>query len=318
MSSRDLDRGMGLVVRKLRIDQLTAEIAGVLAEHGVATIVLKGPVLAAWLYPGEVRAYVDADLLVAPGEWANAGRLLEQIGFRAHPRWLAATQFSETHAKPLRRGGESVDLHRALPGLDGDPQAIWDSLRMRSQRQLVAGELLSVPDRDAVLLHIALHAANHAGQPRHRVFEDLRRAIATASESHWRRALELARAYQGVPAFATGLRLVPEGQNLLRGLGLCETRSLRYELRGQGGYLAEELGSLLWSNGPVLHKLRTATHELFPQTRYMRHWSALARRGRYGLVAAYLWRPLWAIGQMPGAARTVWRVAHATKRRDRT
>jgi hypothetical protein len=37
------------------IDALTAEVAGAFDREGIETLVLKGPVLARWLYPGEVR-----------------------------------------------------------------------------------------------------------------------------------------------------------------------------------------------------------------------------------------------------------------------
>jgi len=306
------------VVHKLRIDHLTAETAGMLAERHIETIVLKGPGLAAWLYPDEARIYSDADLLVAPNNWERAGRVLERAGFSADPRWIPATQFSETHAKPFQRDGLSVDLHRALPGLDGDPQAVWDSLHARAHRQQIAGAQLKVPDRDALLLHIALHAAHHAGEPGFKAFEDLRRAIATADESQWRQTLDLARAHDGVPAFATGLRLMPEGHDLVRRLGLCQTRSLRHELRGQGDVMAEELGSLLLSERPAAERLRTVMQELFPRPEYMRHWSVLARRGRLGLAGAYAWRPLWTIAQLPSAARTVWRVTRTATRTEDT
>jgi hypothetical protein len=315
---QDLDWHKRQVIHRLRIDHLIAEIANMLAEHRIETIVLKGPALAAWLYPDEARVYSDADLLVAPNDWERADRLLERAGFSVDPRWIPATQFSETHAKPFQRDRLSVDLHRALPGLDGNPQAVWDSLRVHAELQQIAGVQLKVPDRGALLLHIALHAAHHAGEPGFKVFDDLRRAIATADESQWQQAFQLAQAHDGVPAFATGLRLAPEAHGLMLRFGLGGTRSLRHELRGQGGVIAEELGSLLLSERPTMERLRTVMHELFPRPTYMRHWSTLARRGRLGLVAAYAWRPLWTIAQLPSATRTVWRVARTATRTEDT
>jgi hypothetical protein len=64
-----------------------------------------------------------------------------------------------------------------------------------------------VPDRDTVLLHVVLHAAHHANLVDGKPLEDLRRALALVEESEWSGALALARAYQGIAAFAAGLRL---------------------------------------------------------------------------------------------------------------
>jgi hypothetical protein len=63
------------------IDALTAEVAGALNSDGIETLVLKGPVLAKWLYPEEVRAYSDSDLLVATGSHAHAVEVLERARF---------------------------------------------------------------------------------------------------------------------------------------------------------------------------------------------------------------------------------------------
>ncbi len=63
---------------------LTAEVASAFASEGIGTVVLKGPVLARWLYPGEVRPYVDADLMVAPDDRARTVSVLKRLGFAEH------------------------------------------------------------------------------------------------------------------------------------------------------------------------------------------------------------------------------------------
>ena len=55
-----------LAVRNLAIDRLAAEVAAAFAAEGIESMVLKGPVLAEWLYQAEIRPYGDADLLVPP------------------------------------------------------------------------------------------------------------------------------------------------------------------------------------------------------------------------------------------------------------
>lgn len=291
------------------IDVLTAEVASAFADEGISTVVLKGPVLARWLYPDEVRPYGDSDLLVAPENRARAVGVLERLGFVEYCPWMPSPACLDPGGTPFsRRSGGMVDLHCQLQGLDGDADAIWGCFAASAERQMIGGVELSVPGRDAVLLHLALHAAQHAYQVDGKPLEDLRRALACVEESKWSSALELARAHQGVPAFAAGLRLLPEGEDLARRLDLGEVRSLRRELRLEDNVIAEELYALLSADVGIRRKLAIAASDVFPAPDYMRWWSLLARHGKLGLVGAYVWRAIWVIGEAPGALHTLWRV----------
>jgi Uncharacterised nucleotidyltransferase len=304
MISPNADPSFRLMRRKVMLDHLAAEIAGAFGADGIETIVLKGPVLAQWLYPGELRQYCDSDLMVAPERWAQAAEVLERMGFRS---WVLRPLFVDPGGTDFRRGEDVVDLHHAIPGLFGDPSAIWASVRTRSERQLIGGAELCVPDRTTVLMHVALHAGHHANLVGYKPFEDLRRAIACTNEQQWQQALDLAREYDGIAAFTTGLELLPEGRKLARRLELAEVRLFRYRLRLQDNLVAEEVTAMFSPDVNMWRKLTTVASEIFPQAEYMRWWSPLARRGRSGLAIAYVWRPLWAIGQLPGALRAIWR-----------
>jgi hypothetical protein len=311
MSAQGLDPGFHLVVRKLLIDRLTVEIAGAFQTEGIETLVLKGPALAEWLYPGEVRTYCDSDLMVAPENRPLAVSVLERLGFRS---WVLSPLSVDPGGTAFQRGHDMVDLHCVLPGLDGDPGMIWASFLASSERQVIGAAELRVPDRATLLLHVCLHAAHHANFVECKPFEDLRRAFACTETQQWMQALELAHAYEGMTAFAVGLRLLPEGRDLAKRLGLAEVSSFRYRLRREDNAIAEEISALLLTKVGVRQKLATVLGELFPQPEYMRGWSPMARRGRLGLAAAYLWRPLWAVEQVPGAIRTLWRVRQKTGR----
>jgi Uncharacterised nucleotidyltransferase len=294
------------------IDALAAEVAGTFGREGIETLVLKGPVLAKWLYPGEVRPYVDCDLMVAPENRTRAVGVLERLGFAKHCPWMPTPLSLDPGGTAFnRRGGGMVDLHCRLPGLDGDPDAIWGCLAASAERQVIGGVELRVPDRDTVLLHVVLHAAHHANLADSKPLEDLRRALARAEESRWSGALELARAHRGVPAFAAGLRLLPEGEDLARSLHLGEVRSLQHEIRREDNVIAEELYALLSADVGIGRKLAIAASDVFPRPDYLRWWSPLARRGKLGLAGAYLWRAIWVIGQAPGAIHTLWRIQRA-------
>jgi hypothetical protein len=311
MTTECLERYSQLA-RNFAVDALTAEVAGAFGRQGIETLVLKGPVLAKWLYPGEVRPYVDCDLMVAPENRARAVRVLERLGFAEHLPWMPTPLSLDPGGTAFNRPGEGmVDLHCQLPGLDGDPGAIWGRLTGSAEQLVIAGVELRVPDRDAVLLHVALHAAHHANLVDSKPLNDLRRALARVDESQWSSALELARAYRGVPAFAAGLRLVPEGEDLAGRLDLGEVWSLQHEIRREDNVIAEELYALLCADAGIGHKLAIAASDIFPRPDYMRWWSPLARHGNLGLACAYLWRTIWVIAQAPRAIHTLWRVRRA-------
>jgi Uncharacterised nucleotidyltransferase len=302
-----LEEGFREVERKLAVDRLSVEIVTAFAGCGIETLLLKGPVLGEWLYPGEVRPYCDSDLMVAPGDRARAIRVLERLGFREYRPWMPSPLSLDAGGTAYERGGDKVDLHCVLPGLDGKPSVIRSSLLAHSEHYVLDGAQLRVPDRDVLLLHVCLHAAHHANYMECKPFEDLRRAIAGATDEQWNRSLELARAYGGVAAFAAGLQVVPEGRPLARRLGIEDVRSHRFGLRREDNVIAEEIRALFSTQASLRQKLATVISELFPRSQYMRWWSPLARRGRLGLVAAYAWRPLWAVGQLPSAAAALWR-----------
>jgi hypothetical protein len=310
--STERDEGYRHRARNFVIDVLTAEVASAFTGEGIDTIVLKGPVLARWLYLSEVRPYGDSDLMVAPENRARAVSVLKRLGFAEHCAWMPTPLSLDPGGTAFNRpDGGIVDLHCQLPGLDGDPDAIWGRLAASAERMVIAGVELRVPDRDMVLLHVVLHAAHHANVVDGKPLEDLRRALALVEETEWSRALELAQTYGGVPAFAAGLRLLPESRDLARRLDLDQVQSLQHEIRRENNVIAEELYALLSADVGFGRKLAIAASDLFPRPDYMRWWSPLARRGRLGLAASYLWRVIWVVGQAPRAIRTVWRVRRA-------
>lgn len=174
------------LARNFAVDAHTAEVAGAFGCDGIETLVLKGPVLAKWLYQGEVRPYSDSDLIVAPKDWGRAVGVLERLGFVEDRPWMPSPACVDSEGTPFSRDGRMVDLHCQLQGLEGDPDAIWGCLVASADRQMIAGVELRVPDRDAVLLHVVLHAAQHAYQVDGKPLEDLRRALACVEESNGR------------------------------------------------------------------------------------------------------------------------------------
>jgi hypothetical protein len=314
MSAEDTDRVFRLLaVRNLAIDRLAAEVATAFATAGIEALVLKGPVLAAWLYPGEVRPYGDADLLVAPGDWVGAVAVLRRLGFSdhlgpmAHPRMesFASTAFLRGEHKE-----DNLDLHCTLHGLGADPARIWRAFADGAEALAIGGTELRVPGRAALALHVGLHAAHHA---KGKALEDLRRAIAAAGEDVWQGALELARELEGTPTFASGLRLIPEGAELARRLGIDDSvRSTRHDIRFEQVPMAEGIDALLQPGIGIKQRVLTVAVEFFPRPEFMRWWTPLARRGPLGLALSYPWRWLKLLTHAPRGLLAVRRA-----RRDR-
>ena len=208
-----------------------------------------------------------------------------------------------------------VDLHCQLPGLEGDPDAIWGRLVASAERQVIAGVELRVPGRDTVLLHVVLHAAQHANQVGGKPLEDLRRALALVEEANGRARLSL-RARMGVfrrsrPVCGCCPRAgIWRAGSILVGCGRCGVR-----LRREDNVIAEELYALLSAEVGIGRKLAIAAGDIFPRPDYMRWWLPLARRGKRGLAFAYLWRAIWLVGEAPGALHTLWRVRRGKVRK---
>lgn len=294
-----------LAARTLAVDRLTAEVCASLDGAGIESVVLKGPAIAEWLYPGEVRHYGDSDVMVRPADWRHAVGVLERLGFRSRLEPMDHPRLESFASTAFVSGVDNLDLHRTLQGLEGNPALIAESLIATADRQVVGGAELRVPARRALLLHVTLHAAQHFhGRP----IEDLRRAIALADEPLWREALELAHRFDGVPAFVSGLRLLPEGVELTRRLGIDVVRSPLHELRRQRIPTAEGMEALLTPGLGIRQRIVTVAGELLPSAEFMRWWTPLARRGRLGLAAAYVWRVVWLLLNVPRAMIALWRV----------
>ncbi len=288
----------------LRVDELTAELARAFDERQIAFLLLKGPVIARWLYDdGTVRSYSDCDVLVAPDQVGAAQAVLRGRGFEdvkspmAHPRL-------ESHG--WKRAEHDVDLHSTLIGIRASPRRVWDALWPTAETERVGGvdvHVLSVPAR---ALHVALHAAQH-GRDDQKPLEDLRRALELVPEQTWREAAALAESLQATAAFATGLRLLPPGAALAARLGLAAATSPDATLRLEPVPLALAFEHLASTPG-WKQRLLIIMRELFPTVEFMRWWSPLARRGTAGLVAAYCWRPLWLVAHA-GPGLVAWRRA---------
>src|SRR5205085_4259870 len=127
---------------------------------GVEFILLKGPVIADWLYSDGSRSYVDTDLLVPSSREHQAEDLLVSLGFCADPGTGAADPGVARNHLWLRAGA-IVELHVTLTGIGVPPGEAWAVLARGTESMDVRGRPVRILGLPARLLHVALHAAQH-------------------------------------------------------------------------------------------------------------------------------------------------------------
>jgi Uncharacterised nucleotidyltransferase len=305
--------------RNLRVDDATAQVLRAFDGAGVPSILLKGPSIVRWLYEKtEPRWYVDADVLVAPHAMDDAERVLTGLGYVPDLEQCRMPPWWREHAVGWlhREEGVVIDLHGTLTGAGVDAARVWSLLSAHTDTMIVGGfpaAVLSLPGR---ALHLALHAAQHGeGRRWGGVLIDLERGLARAGEQTWREAARLASELHATAAFAAGLRLVPEGRVLAARMELPQERPVEVALRSASAPAQALTFDRLARATGVRERLGIVRHKLVPPRTFMRSWSALARRGRAGLLLAYGQRLVWLARSAPGGFR-VWHRARRDAQRE--
>jgi hypothetical protein len=300
-----------------RLDVKGAEIRHTLEVAGVRPVLLKGPVLGNLLYPDEPRSrlYSDVDLLIDPDAMPRAERLLVAAGFRRLDResmargtdlalGRAVGAHGASHAATWLRDGDklAIDLHDSLPQCGAPVRVVWQHITRHLDVLTVGGVRTETLDRPASALLIALHAAHH-GPKWGRAVMDLERALTVFDDQCWEAARELAVALEAQAAMGVGLGTSAEGRARARRLSLVTEPTPAQRLLWDGApWSATVLEALIAERG-VRARLRMLARVLWPTPAALRRGSALARRGRRGLVAAYAFRPLQLARLLPDAVR---------------
>lgn len=288
--------GVRRLARQLALDSALAEVGAELDRRGVRSLLLKGPAFARWLYDEvAARSYSDVDLLIPPAQFEAARACVAELGFKRYGTGLHPHENSaEHHETWLRRGAfpAVLELHRTLYLLSAPPELVWDCLSADSETMKIAGTPIEVPRVAARALIVALHAAQHGGNEK-QPMQDLKLALERADTETWEEAAAIARQLGSLPAFSAGLRLVPEGWDLSRRLGIRSEQPPRSVRLRAATPPDTAIGiERLISTPGVRRRLALLARELVPSATFMRSSSALARRGSLGLIGAYLARPL--------------------------
>lgn len=288
--------------RAMAADVVALEVTAALRDRGVRSLLLRGRALAELLYAEPAsRSYVDVDLLVAPADRARAERTLRGLGFTprsgltaAEVAALAELDQAEMHAVAWarERAGVAVDLHRTLAGARVGASETWAALAAAAERLELGDGSLEVPSTPARALVVALHAAWH-GRAAARPLGDLEQALERLPLAVWEEATRVAYRLDAVEACSAGLRLTARGAELADRLGLPVAVGVEIALRARS-IPPTSLGFQRLADARGLGaKARLLARELVPTPLFMRTSSGVAQRGRAGIAAAYMWRPLW-------------------------
>jgi hypothetical protein len=178
----------------------------------------------------------------------------------------------------------------------------------------VSGQLVLAPSLSRRALIVALHALQH-GTGDSQCMEDLRRAIDRCPEDEWIAAAEAAHRLAAASALRTALLLVPRGKELVQRLSVLPTVE-------EGGGLAPSLAvsrqdlptrqrkaalgfAAMCERRGFVSRARLFFEYLVPTADDLKESLPIARRGRVGLAAGYIWRPFYLAARVPVAWWTV-------------
>lgn len=300
------------VVRSLLLDRAAAEAVRHLRDHGIVSILLKGPTIATWLYAeGDVRPYDDIDLLVPPAEFEAAKEVLRELGYSHRLDGADPAEFGTLEEELIGPRGACIDLHRGLLGTAASPERCWTTLAGHTiPFPLSVSERVDVLDIPARAMHLCLHAAQ-GGVGDAKAVADLERGLARLGRDEWRQAARIAEELEATPAFAAGLRLTASGSRLADDLGLTRAMTPELALRVTAAR-RHALFFVRLSNAPGLRrKVELVARKVFPTTVLLRANSRLANSGPAGLALARAAHP-FAVAARAGPALVAWLRARRT------
>lgn len=298
-----------MVARTMAVERTTTDLAVRFEDAMIDYVVLKGPVFAHWLYDNPVeRTYGDSDLLVPPGHFDSAEKLLGELGFEPYWRIDFPNKRPITERDWRRPSDDArVDLHKTLQGVSVSPSEAWAVLSAHITRMELAGRSFNVLDEVANSLHAVLHVAQHGhnfGHPQ----RDLERVLARTKPKAWEEVKALAEKLGATEWLGSGLRMTEPGEKLAASLDLSPHVSTATALRRESAPFVAE--TLLWLEELPSWRARLAylVRAAFPSITAMKTAAPVGKSGRHRVLVAYLLRWKFLARNLPLAVRA-WRKA---------
>jgi hypothetical protein len=180
-------------------------VLDVLGGHGIAPMVLRGPVLAEVVYRRpDLRGYADLDVLVAPRDFPAALAALERAGCVPRVDWLRAPDRMPGALRLATPAGTVLNLHWHVFGprrLRAELPVNLVVVRARSRVVELAGRRVRTLDGLDTLVHLALQAAL-AGGDRLVWCKDIEQALLYRSVPDWDLVRARAEQWHAGPALA--------------------------------------------------------------------------------------------------------------------
>jgi hypothetical protein len=274
----------------LRIDAATVEAVRAMREIAVAPILLKGPVVGAWLHAEEpsCRTYHDADLLVAVEDFDRARLVLGRLGYRPAPMpaWLHDGHLPHAECWFRARDGVAIDLHRSMHRAEGvDAVRIWRAASRDGGTIDVLGLRIDTPSEPFRLVHLVLGL--RPVDRSDRGWTDLERAIDVVPEATWRAAAALAADLGVEDVFGALLGTRARGAELRDRLGV----SSRWPVPvGRSESVSRYFRQLV--RAPWSRRLRMAREWIAPPVAHQRARWPRSSRVPLGTALSYVYRPL--------------------------
>jgi hypothetical protein len=286
----------------LALDSLAARTSKLLSAKGISTLLLKGPATARRLYAArpDRRLYSDVDLLVAPDQFGEAQQVLRTAGYQWRQEGFRP---DETHWYETGWGAPdsdfTIDLHRGFHGVQ-DNALFWTEMWAAREHFDLAGERVAVPSAAGTAMLVVLHAVSPGKSAK--PLRDLLAANHVFGFETWSAAAGLALAVGAGAAFRAGLELLPDGVELVERLQLRGPVAADHWLAGrQRSRVSVNLAAA--RDRPRLRdRAGYVLRKMLPSPAFLRLHDLRARRGRGGLLLAYLSR--WGRG-CSGAPRAV-------------
>ena len=169
---------LAAAVHTMAMEAASARAILALTDAGIPTVVSKGPGIAALCpVPGE-RTYQDIDVLVAPGDFPRAERLLRDAGFDESVRMQPREWFHRRCREAINLvhdDGAALDLHHTVPPWYWGQRIDFASILAHASEQRLGGAKAHIADPVHNLLVSALHVVSDHGRPGHslRVWRDV-------------------------------------------------------------------------------------------------------------------------------------------------